>query len=137
LARGASDRAPHQAASNSPRTFDITDFGAIGDGAFDCTTPIAAAIEYCHGRGGGRVVVPPGSFLTGAIRLKSRIELHVSKDATLLFSTDPRKYPNVLTRWEGNDLFNYSSTPSTRATSPSRVRAPWTARPAPSRMSKG
>jgi polygalacturonase len=88
--------------------YDIAKFGAVGDGATDCTTAIAAAINFCSKHGGGRVVVPSGTFLTGAITLKSRVNLHVTKDATLLFSTDPRHYPNVLTRWEGNDLFNYS-----------------------------
>ncbi|MCB1775966.1 MAG: glycoside hydrolase family 28 protein, partial [Candidatus Competibacteraceae bacterium] len=89
--------------------FDITDFGAVGDGVTDCTTAIADAIEMCHQRGGGRVYVPAGQFLTGAIHLKSNVNLHVTKDATLLFSTDPDQYlPVVLTRWEGNDCYNYS-----------------------------
>jgi len=90
------------------RAFPITRFGARGDGVTDCTAAIAAAIDAASTAGGGRVIVPGGVFLTGAIRLRSRVELHLVEDATLKFSTDPRKYPNVLTRWEGNDLFNYS-----------------------------
>ena len=89
--------------------FDITDFGAVGDGVTDCTAAIADAIEACHKKGGGRVYVPAGQFLTGAIHLKSNVNLHVTKNATLLFSTDPNQYlPVVLTRWEGNDCYNYS-----------------------------
>jgi len=90
------------------RAFPITRFGARGDGVTDCTAAIAAAIEACVAAGGGRVLIPEGTFLTGAIRLRSRVELHLVAGATLLFSTDPHQYPNVLTRWEGNDLFNYS-----------------------------
>jgi polygalacturonase len=90
------------------RAFPITRFGALGDGVKDCSQAIARAIDACVADGGGRVVVPEGTFLTGAVRLRSRVELHLVEGATLKFSTDPRKYPNVLTRWEGNDLFNYS-----------------------------
>ncbi len=59
--------------------------------------------------GGGRVVVPSGRFATGPIHLRSNVELHVSRDATLLFARDPRQYlPAVLTRFEGTELMNYS-----------------------------
>lgn len=90
------------------RAFPITRFGARGDGVTDCSAAITAAIAACAAAGGGRVLVPEGTFLTGAIRLRSRVELHLVEGAILKFSTDPRQYPNVLTRWEGNDLFNYS-----------------------------
>ena len=87
----------------------ITDFGAKGDGATDATAAIRAAIESCSKAGGGRVVVPPGTYLTGAIHLRSHINLHVMKDATLRFSTDPKAYlPVVKTRFEGVELMNYS-----------------------------
>ncbi|HEX6471695.1 MAG TPA: glycosyl hydrolase family 28-related protein, partial [Streptosporangiaceae bacterium] len=55
--------------------FRITDFGALGDGTTDCSTAFAAAIRACARRGGGRVVVPPGRFLTGPIHLRSFVEL--------------------------------------------------------------
>src|SRR5439155_15370332 len=90
------------------RAFPITRFGARGDGVTDCTAAIASAIAACVAVGGGRVLIPEGTFLTGAIHLRSRVEMHLVAGATLLFSTDPRQYPNVLTRWEGNDVFNYS-----------------------------
>ena len=54
------------------------------------------------------MLIPEGTFLTGAIRLRSRVDLHLVEGATLKFSTYPHQYPNVLTRWEDNDLFNYS-----------------------------
>src|SRR5207253_10127781 len=59
--------------------------------------------------GGGRVVVPAGVFLTGAIHLKSNVNLYISEGATLKFSTDPEKYlPVVFTRFEGTECMNYS-----------------------------
>jgi polygalacturonase len=90
------------------RDFDIVKFGAKGDGTTLNTQAIARAIEACHRAGGGRVVVPAGRFLTGAVHLKSNVNLHLSQGATLLFSTDPAHYPIVFTRWEGIELMNYS-----------------------------
>jgi polygalacturonase len=89
------------------RDFVITDYGARPNA--DSTEAIRKAIEACHAAGGGRVVVPAGIFLTGAIRLKSNVNLHISEGATLRFSTDPEKYlPAVLTRFEGTECYNYS-----------------------------
>ncbi|MET9275778.1 glycoside hydrolase family 28 protein [Kribbella sp. NPDC003557] len=91
------------------RDFSITSFGAVPGGVTLATDAIAKAIDACHRAGGGRVVVPAGTFLTGAIHLKSNVNLHVSAGATLLFSTDPGDYlPVVLTRFEGQECMNYS-----------------------------
>ncbi|MET9317387.1 glycoside hydrolase family 28 protein [Kribbella sp. NPDC003505] len=83
----------------------ITAFGA-GAGA-DCTAAIARAIDACA-LTGGRVVVPAGEFHTGAVRLRSNVELHLSAGATLRFSTDPAAYPIVRTRWQGIECFSHS-----------------------------
>lgn len=90
------------------RSFDITKFGAIGDGKLDCTEALSKAISACVAAGGGRVVVPAGEFSTGAIHLKSNVNLHLLSGATIRFSRDTRKYPLVFTRWEGVELMNYS-----------------------------
>jgi len=89
--------------------FPITAFGAIGDGTTDCTAAFNQAILACHAAGGGRVVVPEGVYLTGAIHLMSRVNLHVSKNAVIRFNQDPKQYlPIVFTRFEGVECMNYS-----------------------------
>jgi polygalacturonase len=91
------------------KDFIITNFGAAGDSITDCTDAFKKAIQACHEAGGGRVVVPPGKFSTGAIHLKSNVNLHVSKGAEILFSLDTKKYlPQVLTRFEAVEVMNYS-----------------------------
>jgi polygalacturonase len=91
------------------RDFPVTRFGAKADGKSDCTEAFRKAIEACNRAGGGRVVAPAGVFSTGAIHLKSNVNLHVAKGATIKFSQDPKKYlPLVFTRWEGMELMNYS-----------------------------
>jgi polygalacturonase len=91
------------------RVFPVIDFGAVGDGTTDATAAIRAAISACAGAGGGRVVVPAGEYLTGAIHLKSNVNLHLEEGATLRFRRDPTAYlPVVVTRWEGVELMNYS-----------------------------
>src|SRR4051812_37233970 len=81
--------------------FPIDAYGAVGDGVFNCSGAIAAAIAAASTAGGGRVIVPPGVWLTGAVHLKSHVELHVAKNAILRFSPAPDAYPVVLTRHEG------------------------------------
>jgi polygalacturonase len=90
------------------REFPIAQFGAVADGQTEATEAIAGAIAACAAAGGGRVVVPPGEFLTGPIVLKSNVDLHLAEGATLKFVTDPAKYPTVFTRWEGIECMNYS-----------------------------
>ena len=91
------------------RIFDITTYGAVGDGTTDCSSAIAKAIAACNAAGGGQILIPAGTFLTGPIHLASKMKLHVARNATLLFHTDPSRYlPAVLTRFEGVELYNYS-----------------------------
>ena len=90
------------------RDFDVTKYGAVGDGKASCTDAIRQAIDACAAAGGGRVVVPDGRFLTGAVRLKSNVNLYLTPKATLAFSADHREYPIVFTRWEGVELMNFS-----------------------------
>jgi polygalacturonase len=91
------------------REFLVTKYGAVGDGLTDCTAAFQRAVEACHQAGGGRVVVPDGVFLTGAIHLQGNVNLHLEKGATIRFSTDPRMFlPVVFTRNECIEVMNYS-----------------------------
>lgn len=91
------------------KDFNITDYGAISDGKTDCTEALKKAIAAANEAGGGRVVVPEGKFLSGAIHLKSNVNLHLLKKAVIKFSTDPDMFlPAVYTRWEGVECMNYS-----------------------------
>lgn len=89
--------------------FDVTDYGGVGNGLTDCTEAFDRAISACNDAGGGRVIVPKGTFHTGAIHLQDDVNLHVTSEATITFSRDPTDYlPVVFTRWEGTELYNYS-----------------------------
>jgi len=89
-------------------TFDVTKFGAKADGKTDNTAAFAAAVTACNKAGGGHVVVPSGTYVTGAIYLKSNVDLHLNSGATLKFSGDASKFPTVLTRYEGIECMNHS-----------------------------
>jgi polygalacturonase len=98
-----------QAPTFPDRTFDVTRYGAIGDGKTDCTEPFRRAITECSKAGGGRVSLPSGDFLSAAIHLQSNVNLHVPTGAAIRFIRDPRRYlPVVYTRWEGVECMNYS-----------------------------
>ncbi len=71
---------------------NICDYGALGDGLTLNTTFIQTAIDNVHAAGGGRVLIPPGTFLSGGLRMKDSVELHISKGATLLASTNRSDY---------------------------------------------
>lgn len=91
------------------REFNITKYGAkpAAKAAVN-QKAINRAIAACSKAGGGRVVVPAGTFNTGAITLKSHVNLVVEEGATLQFAFEPELYPVVLTRWEGLDCWNIS-----------------------------
>ena len=80
--------------------YNIESFGAVPDGKTLNTKAIQAAIDKAHADGGGRVVIPAGTFLSGSIVLKSNVELHLEKKAVLLGSTNPEDYLKIK-RWKG------------------------------------
>ncbi len=74
------------------KTFNIVNYGAIGDGLFLNTETFAKAIADCTVKGGGTVLVPAGLWYTGPVELKSNVNLHVSRGATILFSRDMKQF---------------------------------------------
>jgi polygalacturonase len=87
----------------------ITDFGAKSGGQELCTKAFADAIDAVSKKGGGRVVIPRGTWLTGPITLKSNIELYSEMGALVIFSTNKDLYPLVETNFEGFNTFRCMS----------------------------
>jgi polygalacturonase len=77
------------------QTYNVLDYNAKPDGKTINTIAIQNAIDAAHKSGGGKVIFPKGSFLTGTLILKSNVELDIQKNATLLGSTDPKDYPKL------------------------------------------
>jgi len=84
-------------------TINILSLGAIGDGYQLQTAVINKAIQTQHKKGGGVVLVPAGVWLTGPIDLLSNVNIHLAKNALLLFSSDFSIYPLVASSFEGVD----------------------------------
>lgn len=72
--------------------FDVRSFGAVGDGKTKDTTAIQKAIDTCTAQGGGTVVVPPGTYLTGSLYLKSHVDFYLMAGSMLLASPDREDY---------------------------------------------
>ncbi|MCX7715556.1 MAG: glycoside hydrolase family 28 protein [Clostridia bacterium] len=101
-------------AATSPQAeiFDITDFGAVGDGKTLNTKAIQKAIDACSF--GGKVYVPKGIFLTGAIFLKSNMTLYIEEGGLLLGSCNTEDYPIMKYRFEGIEQPCYASLINTK-----------------------
>jgi polygalacturonase len=85
------------------KEYAITDFGAKGDSLTLNTKSIQAAIDACAEKGGGTVVVPKGIFISGALFLKKGVNLRIDKDGVLKGTLLREEYPQVQTRWEGEE----------------------------------
>ncbi|MCX6874017.1 MAG: glycoside hydrolase family 28 protein [Verrucomicrobia bacterium] len=91
------------------RSFNLTDYGAKADGTTKNTEAFRKAITACNAAGGGTVVVPRGKWLTGAVHLKSNVNLQLEEGAEIHFSDDPKDYlPAVMVRYAGIECMNYS-----------------------------
>ena len=84
-------------------TFNILRYGAIADGMTLNSAAINKTIEECAKQGGGTVLIPRGSFVTGPVIMKSNINLHLAKGALVIFSPDFNQYPLVVSSFEGVD----------------------------------
>lgn len=89
--------------------YNVMDYGAVNNGREKITEAIKQAIEAAVAEGGGTVYFPPGEYLTGPIHLKSNITIFIDAGALLKFSDNFDDYlPMVPSRWEGNDVTNFS-----------------------------
>jgi exo-poly-alpha-galacturonosidase len=90
--------------ARSSHRYLVTDYGAVPDGTTVNTKAIQSAIDKCAAsKTGGVVVVPKGTFLSGAIFLKQGVNLLVEKDGVLKGTTNIDDYPQIQTRWEGTE----------------------------------
>lgn len=90
-------------------TFNIVSYGAVSSAKTLNTTAIQQAIDMAAKQGGGVVRIPSGFFVTGAITLRSNINLHLDPGAVLQFSSDAAQYPLVRTSWEGVEAIRAQS----------------------------
>jgi len=82
----------------------ITDYGVVNDSTILQTEKIQAVIDKAHQEGGGVVVIPQGTYLSGSIFFKPNTHLHLEKGAVLKGSDDISDFPIVPTRIEGQSL---------------------------------
>lgn len=94
-------RYPDSPAYPEKNEFNIVHYGAVGDGRKLNTAAIQKTIDQCHKAGGGKVIIPKGSFLTGTINIKSNIHLYIEEGGMILGSPDKKDYPEKTAA--GND----------------------------------
>lgn len=82
--------------SQVPEEYNVLNYGASADSSKINTEVFQQVIDKCSKNGGGRVVVPPGKYLTGSIFMKSNVELHLMMGATIYGSADSIDYPHRL-----------------------------------------
>jgi polygalacturonase len=90
--------------SASSNRFPITSYGATGDGKTLNTKSIQSAIDACAKAGGGDLVIPKGTFITGSIFLKQGVSLRIEKDGVLKGSQNTNDYPWIDTRIAGFEM---------------------------------
>lgn len=79
-------------------------FGAVADGETLSTGGIQGAIDACFRAGGGVVTFAPGTYLTGALFIKSNVHLRIDEAVTLLGTQDESQYPKIWTRVAGIEM---------------------------------
>jgi polygalacturonase len=105
----AADVAPAQPVIPD-RIYNLKDFGGVPDGTTLNTAAIKRAVDAVNTAGGGRLVVPAGTWLTGPVDLCSNLDLHLEAGATLLFSPKfedygtPARYRMLLQAVNAHDV---------------------------------
>lgn len=85
--------------------FNVRDFGAAGNGIEKDTHAIQAAADAAYSDGGGTVVIPGGTYLTGALFFRNGVNLEIQEGATLISTVDSDDFPQILTRFEGTEKY--------------------------------
>src|SRR5690606_3656133 len=85
--------------------YNIKDFGAVSGGQVSNTKAFEKAIAAAASKGGGKVIIPRGIWLTGPITLKSNINLHAEEGALIVFSKNFDDYPLIETSFEGLNTY--------------------------------
>lgn len=88
----------------SRRMFLANAYGAVEDGVTNSTQAIQKAVDDCAKAGGGIVSFKSGSYVSGAIFLKSNVHLRVDQGVTLLGSQEDADYPSIWTRVAGIEM---------------------------------
>ncbi|MES2240175.1 MAG: glycoside hydrolase family 28 protein [Bacteroidota bacterium] len=97
---------PKVKATNFPDyKVSISDFGAVKGGIVKNTDAFAKAINQVSSKGGGKIIVPRGIWLTGPITLKSNINLHLEDGSLIVFSDDFDDYKIIKTSYEGLNAY--------------------------------
>jgi len=86
------------------KQYVITSFGAKNDSTLLQTTAIQKTIDEAAKNGGGVVIIPKGTFLSGALFFKPKTHLYVSEGAVLKGSDNIADYPKMPSRMEGQNL---------------------------------
>ncbi len=93
------------AVAAEPKPYVVSDLGAVGDGHTVNTRALQAAIDRCAAEGGGILVIPQCTFVSGALYFKPGVNLRVEKDAVLKSTTVMADFPPIYTRWEGIERY--------------------------------
>lgn len=92
--------------------YSVLEFGVKADSEAIQTAFLQKAIDTISGKGGGRLVIPAGHYRTGSLHLKSKVELHLESEQTVLafVSEHPEvHYPVVYSHWEASPCYNFSA----------------------------
>lgn len=81
--------------------FNVCEYGAVPDGKTVCTEAIQKTIDACAKAGGGTIVFSSGTYMTGSIFLKDKVDFRVDKDILIKGVQDESAYPDVYTRVAG------------------------------------
>ena len=91
------------------KNYNIKNYGAVGDGLTLNTKAINEAIKECSEKGGGKVIVPAGMWLTGPIFMHNNVNLYLEKGAFIQFTGNYDDYPLIESNWEGYNQFRCTS----------------------------